>query len=238
VTSDVQSQINALTTTTNGKHPLTQVDTVPTSGSTNLIESGAVYNSVSALTTSQSSILLAITQRHPLTGFDTTPTNGSPNFLTSGSIHTALINPSFHPTKDSTAVHNSTNAIESNGVFDLFNNQTVARTHQSNYALRYHEYLGNAQIEVWYGYSGVSAQSFADVISHIGINSTNLYTFGGAPGSGTYSYYTTSCPAIINTGTTDSNAFKVGSLTIADYFLVRWTFVFYVYESGTHTRSV
>ena len=232
VTSDVQGQIDSLT---NGKHPLTPVDTAPTSGSTNLIESGAVYNSVSALTTSQSSILLAITQRHPLTSFDTTPTNGSSNFLTSGSIYTALLNPSFHPIKDSTPVNGSTNAIESNAVHDLFNDQTTARTSQSNFAMRYHEYLGKAQIEVWHGYSGVFAQSFADVISHIGVNSSNFYTFGGTPGSGTYSYYTTSCPAIINTGTTDANDFKVGSLTVANNFLVRWTFVFYAYESGTHT---
>ena len=83
---------------------------------------------------------IALANKHPLTGFDNFPTTNSQKFVTSGTV------------------------------CDMFNNLDDTRTHQTMYPSYLYTQLVTAQIEVWYGYPGISANHFADIISSIGIN--------------------------------------------------------------------
>jgi hypothetical protein len=79
----------------------------------------------------------------------------------------------------------------------MFNNLDDARTHQTMYPSYLYTQLGTAQIEVWYGYTGVNANNFGEIISSIGLNSTKFYQFGENPGLGSASYHTEYVPSIV-----------------------------------------
>ena len=150
----------------------------------------------------------ALANKHPLTGFDTAPTNNSSNFLTSDTI------------------------------YDMFNVLDNARQYQSMYPNYLYTQFGTAQIEVWYGWSGLAAQSFSDIISSININSSDFYTFGKFPGIGFYSYHTDYVPSIIFFGPTDTAPLNLPNLTVSDNFMVRWSWVSYAPITGSYTFRI
>lgn len=187
-----------------------------------------------------------LANKHPLTPVDTTPTLNSNNLITSGGVFDRLnvLTGQFstsiagkHPLTpfDSVATTGSTNFVNSGVVCDLFNDQVVSRTQQTMYPSYLYTQLGTAQIEVWYGWSS-SVSSFADVISHISINSTNFYKFGADPGTGNFSYYTNYVPSIIFFE--NNSNLTLQNLNVSDKFMVRWSWVSYAPYTGSYTFRV
>jgi len=173
---------------------------------------------------------------------DTTPTSNSNNLITSGGVYNSVnaVTTSIagkHPLTpfDSVATTGSTNFVNSGVVCDLFNDQVVSRTQQTMYPSYLYTQLGTAQIEIWHGWSS-SASSFGDVISHIGIDSTNFYKFGADPGVGSFSYYTNYVPSIIYFE--NNSNLTLRNLNVSDYFMVRWSWVSYAPYTGLYTFRV
>ena len=177
---------------------------------------------------------------------DITPTLNSTNLITSGGVYDDITTQignvttsvaTKHPLKayDSVPTTNSGNFVTSGVICDLFNDLTSARTHQTMYPNYLYTQLGTAQVEVWHGWTGLGAQSFADIISHIGINSTNFYKFGADPGTGTFSYYTNYVPSIVYFGPSDTSPLILRNLNVSNYYMVRWSWVSYAPYTGSYT---
>jgi hypothetical protein len=150
----------------------------------------------------------ALANKHPLTGFDSAPTSSSNNFVTSGTV------------------------------YNMFNNLDDARTHQTMYPSYLYTQLGTAQIEVWYGYPGINANNFGEIISSIGLNSTKFYQFGENPGLGSASYHTEYVPSIVYLGPSDASPLVLRNLTVNDNFMVRWSWVSYAPYTGSYTFRI
>lgn len=93
--ANVTANTNAITTLQSSKQDTLSYDTVPTSASTKILNSGSLYNTLQSYATS-SALSTGLSGKQNILTFDSTPTSSSSNSLTSGSIYTAL--QSYQPT--------------------------------------------------------------------------------------------------------------------------------------------
>jgi hypothetical protein len=141
---------------------------------------------------------------------------------------------------DATPVDGSTNAIQSNYLYDIFYDFETGRTGQDNYVMATHQYNGKANFQLWHNWSGVvnatSAQTFNELLTALGLDTTNFYLYNKWPvnSNNGFTYWATSVPPIINTGA-NGESFKVDNTNVGDYILARWTFTTYVYTQGTYS---
>ena len=141
---------------------------------------------------------------------------------------------------DATPVDGSTNAIQSNYLYDIFYDFETGRTGQDNYVMATHQYNGKANFQLWHTWSGVvgatSAQTFNELLTALGLDTTNFYLYNKWPvnSNNGFTYWATSVPPIINTGA-NGESFKVDNTNVGDYILARWTFTTYVYTQDTYS---
>lgn len=250
VTSDVQLQLDA-------KHPQTAISNAvdetassATNVSANLITESALVDFVAAsptITTNGVGIVRPMHKMYRRSRSETTNASFSwihpgVHDLTSGfdvtmddrlatmaciQAHLTSELGSYLPTADvaTTVVAGKTDPATS----DAIHNFVVSSLHTQ---------MGTALIEVWYGWTGLGATSFADIISHIGIDSTKFYQFGEDPGAGTFSYYQDYVPAIIFFGPNDTTTLRVRNLSVSEYFLVRWSWTSYAPYTGTYSFRI
>ena len=163
---------------------------------------------------------------------DAVPTIGSTNAVQSGGVYNAVqVNTNALAGKQDILTFdaaptsgNAGSVISSSVVYDMFNDHTTASGNQDQYVMRTHESRGKMLLQVWYNWSALSPnpQNFGDVLTALGLDSANFYTYNGWPGGGNAptAYHATSVPGVVNTETSD---FKVDHLALSDHFLVRWT---------------
>ena len=136
---------------------------------------------------------------------------------------------------DTQIIENSTNAIQSGAVYNMFNSSDYARLHQDNYLTKHNESLGKALFQIWYGWDTVitTVTSLEQLILDIGLNSENFFTFNAYPGSGAtgVNYHATTTPPVINVGPGD---IKIDDISVSNHMLMRWTFTSYVFHNGTY----
>ena len=163
-------------------HPLTTVDSIPQSGSTNLITSGAVYTAVQGAGSSGT--------------IDAAPIDGSPNAVASNGVFDSLALKQDALTFDTNPTQGSSNPITSGGVHGVVSGSNVR--------------IGNSAGSVGQGGNSIAIGAFAgqtnQAAASIVINATGT-TFNAATNgffvspirtrSGGGSYWTASLPANI-----------------------------------------
>jgi hypothetical protein len=199
------------------------------SGVLNLVTSGAVHaglaNLSAQLTTSYMPLVSGGTNGDVLT--------------TDGFGNLSFSTPPAGGNVDAAITSGSTNAVQSNAIWDVFNDYEEGRSVNKNFCDRTDQYLSKALIQIWYhdnnnswSTNALSESTLDGLISALGLNLTLFKTYYGWPGAGTSgNYYSSSVPPVINIGTGD---LKVDSLTFSNHFLVRWTYSTYVYHAGTY----
>ena len=136
-------------------------------------------------------------------------------------------------TTDAEMTNGSTNPIQSNWVYDMFREYQSARVKQDLYVLQTNEWMGKANLQIWSNFITSSASTLTSIANSIFQYPAEFFTFNGWPGTlGVgVSYYNTSVPPVINTGTSD---FKVDNMTFTDNFIARWSFTTFVYIQGDY----
>jgi predicted nucleic acid-binding Zn-ribbon protein len=115
LSSNVQTQLN-------GKQATLSYDTVPTSSSTNMVNSGNIYNALQNYATTSSLTSGLAGKQNSLT-FDTTPTSSSSNPITSGGVYTALTSKQNTLTYDTSPVSGHTsNVLSSDAIYNTLQN--------------------------------------------------------------------------------------------------------------------
>ena len=104
--SDVQTTSGA---SLNGKMDAMSVDSTPTDGSSNLVNSNGVYD--------------ALNGKMDAMSVDSTPTDGSSNLVNSNGVYDALNGKMDAMSVDSTPTDGSSNLVNSNGVYDALSSK-------------------------------------------------------------------------------------------------------------------